>query len=89
LQDPKDWVSIEEVSGLLTISKTLDREIMAPRNDMYNITVMAIDQGNKSINLVFYKIIEEYIVIILMVNKYYGKYTDFLNITSRLVFLLS
>lgn len=89
MQDPKDWVSIEEVSGLLTISKTLDREIMAPRNDMYNITVMAIDQGNKSINLVFYKIIEEYIVIILMVNKYYGKYTDFLNITSRLVFLLS
>ena len=89
MQDPKDWVSIEEVSGLLTISKTLDREIMAPRNDMYNITVMAIDQGNNSINLVFYKIIEEYIVIILMVNKYYGKYTDFLNITSRLVFLLS
>lgn len=48
LQDPKDWVSIEEVSGLLTISKTLDREIMAPRNDMYNITVMAIDQEGKS-----------------------------------------
>nr|CAA72045.1 MDSC3a [Mus musculus] len=48
LQDPKDWVSIEEVSGLLTISKTLDREIIAPRNDMYNITVMAIDQEGKS-----------------------------------------
>lgn len=47
LQDPKEWVSIEEVSGLLTISKALDRESMAPRNDLYNITVMAIDQGNK------------------------------------------
>ena len=81
MQDPKDWVSIEEVSGLLTISKTLDREIMAPRNDMYNITVMAIDQGNKSINLVFYKIIEEYNLIIIMLNKYYGKYTDLLKNT--------
>ncbi|KAK7811163.1 hypothetical protein U0070_004706 [Myodes glareolus] len=48
LQDPKEWVSIEEVSGLLTISKALDRESMAPRNDLYNITVMAIDQEGKS-----------------------------------------
>lgn len=48
LQDPKDWVSIEEVSGSLTISKILDREIMAPRNDLYNITVMAIDQEGRS-----------------------------------------
>ncbi|XP_076410890.1 desmocollin-3 isoform X2 [Peromyscus maniculatus bairdii] len=48
LQDPKEWVSIEEVSGLLTISKVLDREAMTPRNDLYNITVMAIDQEGKS-----------------------------------------
>ncbi|XP_021091648.2 desmocollin-3 isoform X2 [Mesocricetus auratus] len=48
LQDPKEWVSIEEVSGLLTISKVLDREVVAPRNDLYNITVMAIDQEGKS-----------------------------------------
>lgn len=52
MQDPKEWVSIEEVSGLLTISKALDRESMAPRHDLYNITVMAIDQGN-SFNLDF------------------------------------
>lgn len=56
MQDPKEWVSIEEVSGLLTISKVLDREAMTPRNDLYNITVMAIDQGNKV--LIKYFIIE-------------------------------
>ncbi|OBS77778.1 hypothetical protein A6R68_19832, partial [Neotoma lepida] len=48
LQDPKEWISIEESSGLFTISKVLDREAMAPRNELYNITVMAIDQEGKS-----------------------------------------
>uniref|UniRef100_A0A8C5LDM0 Desmocollin 3 n=1 Tax=Jaculus jaculus TaxID=51337 RepID=A0A8C5LDM0_JACJA len=48
LQDPKEWVSIDEISGLLTVSKVLDREAMSPKNDAYNITVMAIDQEGRS-----------------------------------------
>uniref|UniRef100_A0A8C5Z566 Desmocollin 3 n=1 Tax=Marmota marmota marmota TaxID=9994 RepID=A0A8C5Z566_MARMA len=48
LHDPKEWISIDEISGLITVSKVLDREVMAPRNDVYNVTVLAIDQDGRS-----------------------------------------
>jgi hypothetical protein len=55
LHDPKEWVSIDEISGSITVSKTLDREVATPRNDLYNITVLAIDQGKNKKSLEFYK----------------------------------
>ncbi|XP_014636795.1 PREDICTED: desmocollin-3 isoform X1 [Ceratotherium simum simum] len=48
LRDPKEWIIIEELSGSITTSKILDREAMTPRNDLYNITVLAIDQDGRS-----------------------------------------
>uniref|UniRef100_A0A8D1N2G8 Cadherin domain-containing protein n=1 Tax=Sus scrofa TaxID=9823 RepID=A0A8D1N2G8_PIG len=48
LNDPKGWITINEISGLIETSKTLDREAAGPRKDLYNITVMAIDQDGRS-----------------------------------------
>ncbi|KAM5222332.1 desmocollin-3-like [Ctenodactylus gundi] len=48
LYDPKEWIRINEISGLVTLSKPLDRESMAPQNDLYNITVLATDQDGRS-----------------------------------------
>ncbi|XP_010641714.1 desmocollin-3 [Fukomys damarensis] len=48
LHDPKDWIKIDETSGLVTLSKILDREASAPQNDFYNVTVLAIDQDGRS-----------------------------------------
>ncbi|KAM8950324.1 desmocollin-3 isoform 1-T1 [Lycaon pictus] len=48
LNDPKGWITIDEISGSIITSKILDREAMAPRNELYNITVLAIDQDGKS-----------------------------------------
>uniref|UniRef100_A0A8C3X4L7 Desmocollin 3 n=1 Tax=Catagonus wagneri TaxID=51154 RepID=A0A8C3X4L7_9CETA len=48
LNDPKGWITINEISGLIETSKTLDREATSPRNDLYNITVMAIDKDGRS-----------------------------------------
>uniref|UniRef100_A0A452RVW7 Desmocollin 3 n=1 Tax=Ursus americanus TaxID=9643 RepID=A0A452RVW7_URSAM len=48
LHDPKGWITIDEILGSITTSKVLDREAMTPRNDLYNITVLAIDQDGRS-----------------------------------------
>ncbi|XP_006899625.1 PREDICTED: desmocollin-3 [Elephantulus edwardii] len=48
LHDPKGWINIDEISGSIMTSKILDRETMAPQNDLYNITVMATDQEGRS-----------------------------------------
>ncbi|CAK6448042.1 unnamed protein product [Pipistrellus nathusii] len=48
LHDPNGWISIDEISGSIQTSKILDRETSAPRNELYNVTVLAIDQDNKS-----------------------------------------
>ena len=45
LHDPKEWITINEGSGSVQTSKTLDREVITPKNELYNITVLAIDQG--------------------------------------------
>ena len=45
MHDPKEWITVNERSGSVETSKILDREVITPRNELYNITVMAIDQG--------------------------------------------
>ena len=45
LHDTKEWITINEGSVSVETSKTLDREVMTPKNELYNITVLAIDQG--------------------------------------------
>ncbi|KAM9224337.1 desmocollin-3 isoform 2-T2 [Dugong dugon] len=48
LHDPQGWINIDEISGSVTTSKTLDREAVTPQNGLYYITVLAIDQGGRS-----------------------------------------
>ncbi|XP_060029637.1 desmocollin-3 isoform X1 [Erinaceus europaeus] len=48
LNDPKGWLTIDEISGSIKTSKVLDREAASPRDDLYNITVLAIDQDGRS-----------------------------------------
>ncbi|XP_010585096.2 desmocollin-3 isoform X1 [Loxodonta africana] len=48
LHDPKEWINIDEISGSIVTSKTLDREAVAFKNDLYNITVLAIDRAGRS-----------------------------------------
>lgn len=58
LHDPKGWITIDEILGSITTSKVLDREAMTPRNDLYNITVLAIDQGKKKKKIFFLSFLE-------------------------------
>ncbi|KAM7126546.1 desmocollin-3 isoform 1-T1 [Molossus nigricans] len=48
LHDPKGWISIDEISGSIQTSKILDREAVTPRNDLYNVTVLALDHDGRS-----------------------------------------
>ncbi|KAM8784002.1 desmocollin-3 isoform 1-T1 [Rhynchonycteris naso] len=48
LHDPKGWITIDEISGSFKTSKILDRESATPRNEVYNVTVLAIDQDGRS-----------------------------------------
>ncbi|XP_036176886.1 desmocollin-3-like isoform X4 [Myotis myotis] len=48
LHDPNGWIAIDEISGSIQTSKILDREAATPRNDFYNVTVLAIDQDGRS-----------------------------------------
>ncbi|XP_003784815.1 desmocollin-3 [Otolemur garnettii] len=48
LHDPNGWIAVNEISGSITTSKVLDREATTPKNELYNITVLAIDQDGRS-----------------------------------------
>uniref|UniRef100_H2R3F8 Desmocollin 3 n=1 Tax=Pan troglodytes TaxID=9598 RepID=H2R3F8_PANTR len=48
LHDPKGWITIDEISGSIITSKILDREVETPKNELYNITVLAIDKDGRS-----------------------------------------
>ncbi|XP_043860750.1 desmocollin-2-like isoform X2 [Dromiciops gliroides] len=48
LNDPKGWVTIDETSGSIMISKKLDREAEAIKNGVYSITVLATDKDGKT-----------------------------------------
>ena len=58
VHDPKEWITVNERSGSVETSKILDREVITPRNELYNITVMAIDQGKTRVYNIW-DIIEE------------------------------
>lgn len=40
---------VNEDSGSISISRTLDREAETVRNGIYNITVLALDAGKESV----------------------------------------
>lgn len=46
MNDPRGWITIDEVTGSILTSKILDRETLSPRSEVYNITVLVTDQGN-------------------------------------------
>ncbi|XP_038185955.1 desmocollin-2 isoform X2 [Arvicola amphibius] len=48
LSDPRGWVMVNEDSGSITVSRTLDREAETVRNGIYNITVLALDAAGRS-----------------------------------------
>ncbi|KAK7811164.1 hypothetical protein U0070_004707 [Myodes glareolus] len=48
LSDPRGWVMVNEDSGSISISRTLDREAETIRNGIYNITVLALDAAGRS-----------------------------------------
>ncbi|XP_039699876.1 desmocollin-3 isoform X2 [Pteropus medius] len=48
LHDPEGWITIDEISGSIKTSKILDREAAIPRNNLYNITVLATDKDGRS-----------------------------------------
>ncbi|KAM4691989.1 cadherin-like protein 26 [Rhinophrynus dorsalis] len=48
LNDPADWLSIDEDTGVLTCKAELDRESDFVTNSKYNVTVLAVDDGEPS-----------------------------------------
>lgn len=40
---------VNEDSGSISISRTLDREAETVRNGIYNITILALDAGKESV----------------------------------------
>lgn len=82
MDDPKGWITIDEMSGSIKTSKILDREA-TPRNDLYNVTVLALDQGKQKILIWdFVKELQNN-TIILMQGYSSDKYIKFLDITLK------
>ncbi|KAM8753733.1 cadherin-like protein 26 [Acanthopagrus schlegelii] len=44
--DPEGWVQLDPATGKITTKKSLDRESKYVKNNMYNVTILAIDDGN-------------------------------------------
>ncbi|XP_053173964.1 cadherin-2-like [Scomber japonicus] len=44
-EDPADWVTVDPVTGEITTSKILDRESAFVKDNIYTITVYAVDNG--------------------------------------------
>ncbi|XP_068198583.1 cadherin-like protein 26 [Antennarius striatus] len=44
-KDPADWVTVDHVTGRITTSKAFDRESHFVKDNIYNITVYAVDNG--------------------------------------------
>ena len=43
--DPANWVTVDPKNGVITTVKTLDRESSDVKNDIYTVTVLAVDNG--------------------------------------------
>ncbi|XP_026147074.1 desmocollin-2-like [Carassius auratus] len=48
MTDPGNWITVVENTGELKTANTLDRESPLVRNDMYNITIRAVDESKKT-----------------------------------------
>ncbi|XP_058412919.1 desmocollin-2 isoform X2 [Diceros bicornis minor] len=48
LKDPKEWITVDENSGSITIIKSLDREAENIKNGIYNVTVLATDKVGRT-----------------------------------------
>ncbi|XP_014636791.1 PREDICTED: desmocollin-2 isoform X2 [Ceratotherium simum simum] len=48
LKDPKEWITVDENSGSITIIKSLDREAENIKNGIYNVTVLATDEVGRT-----------------------------------------
>lgn len=46
LYDPANWMEIDQVTGRISTMAVLDRESQYVKNNMYNVTFMASDNGN-------------------------------------------
>ncbi|XP_068609675.1 cadherin-like protein 26 [Brachionichthys hirsutus] len=44
-EDPADWVTVDHVTGKMTTSKALDRESHFVKDNVYNVTIYAVDNG--------------------------------------------
>ncbi|XP_030280339.1 cadherin-like protein 26 [Sparus aurata] len=44
--DPEGWVQLDPATGKITTKKSLDRESKYVKNNIYNVTILAIDDGN-------------------------------------------
>lgn len=43
--DPEGWVQLDPATGKITTKNSLDRESKYVKNNMYNVTILAIDDG--------------------------------------------
>ncbi|XP_038622665.1 desmocollin-2-like isoform X2 [Tachyglossus aculeatus] len=48
LSDPKQWFTVDENTGSITTTRSLDREAQGIVNSLYNITVLSTDQSGRS-----------------------------------------
>ncbi|XP_037693711.1 desmocollin-2-like [Choloepus didactylus] len=48
LNDPREWVTVDENSGSITLLRSLDREAETISNGIYNITILASDGAGRT-----------------------------------------
>ncbi|KAM5305039.1 desmocollin-2-like isoform 1-T1 [Glossophaga mutica] len=48
LSDPKGWITVDDYTGSITTFRSLDREAESINNGIYNVTILASDEGGKT-----------------------------------------